>query len=272
VSLAEITLAVAAGLALVWVLLPSCVYALRLTEVQSRVWDDPARAEPTGADADYARRFAEFTALGFRPVGATFESAWFFNPLHWRWRGTEPERWLAHPSGHTFASFHRLMPTEPLRFSVVTFLETGGRVRTTCPGTGFPSPAQPGSLVTELTQVEPAGLWAAHQKLADEYCASGDLSPKPLTFPEAIRAALALDRRLLRSLDQSNTRAFIFLSFVLPSLLAAVVLGFVRHGLGWRAAALGVCAGGLVWAWQRHVVFPAALRDAKLRSHGGRDA
>ena len=267
----DVLLVAIAGLIVLWILTPPLMHVLRVTKLQYESWPEPFRAEPSAADPAYTTRFEQFAQLGFRPVGTSREAKWFFSPLHWRWSSVEPQRWLAHPNGHTFASFHRLLPGEPIRFGIVTFLSNGGRVRTTCPGTGYPSPVIEGSLLTALTRVDPSELWTEHQRFVDDFCAARDLTGRNVTFAEALEAEAIVDRQILRALKQRNTYALLLLSFPAPALIAFGAIGYlVTHRFDWRTAALGICAGGVAFAWMRHVVFPAALADAKRRSHDAR--
>jgi hypothetical protein len=268
VGAGDLVLGAFSGAIVFWILVPALMHALRVTELQVAFSEDPAHALPSAADSSCASRFTQFAALGFVPVGTQDEWCWFFNPLRWRWRALAPQLWMAHPSGYDFATLHRLTPEEPVRFSVVTFLSNGGRVRTTCPGTGLPSPVQPGSLRTELTRVEPADLCAKHERQLDDFCDSEKARPRRSRSPRPRRSRLRSIAAQLRALDQTNSYLFILVSFIAPARIGFGAIGYlVTHRFDGRTACLGICAGGVMFAWMRYVVFPAALRDAKIKSH-----
>ena len=87
---------------------PATMFTFGLWWLHGDVFEDPARAEPGGDDPDYERRFREFEALGFRPVGITNEAGWFISPLSWFRQSLHGTRWMRTPDGLMLATFHRL--------------------------------------------------------------------------------------------------------------------------------------------------------------------
>ncbi len=142
--------------------------------------------EPRGDDPDYERRYRQFEALGFRPVGTTRETAWFMFPFHWRWR-SRGSRWMRNDDGTMLVSFHRLIADEPLHFGALTLTSGEGLVRTTCPGAGVDSYPEVNFGRFELRNVEPAELVEEHQRNVDAFCREQGLASKPGHVPRSRR-------------------------------------------------------------------------------------
>jgi hypothetical protein len=98
-----------AVVAAVAILLPALLFAIAPARLRKRVEAKSALAEPPTGDPDYQRRFRQFAALGFRPLGRTFGTCWFMSPIKPYWRSLQGERWLADREHLTFVSFHRLV-------------------------------------------------------------------------------------------------------------------------------------------------------------------
>jgi hypothetical protein len=187
---------VEAGWVLILVLtfVPGLTFAFGLGWLNSELVEDPARARPGSDDPEGAERLRQFEALGFRPAGMTRESGWFISPLTWFWRSLEGTRWMATPDGLMHTTFHRLSASEPVRFGVVTLIEGGGLVRTTCPGQEAAVKPTARYARFELQNVDPSELVAHHRQNVETFCQQRQLVPRPATFREAAAAALALDR------------------------------------------------------------------------------
>ncbi len=188
------------GLFAIWLLVPLGIFMAGVTKLRSEVFEDPRRAEPTGDDPDYQRRFRQFEALGFRPIGMTRESGWFILPLKWYWHSLQGVRWMIAADGLMLVSFHRLLASEPLRFGVVTLNSAGGLMRTTCPGAEVTLDRDSNNARFELRGVEPAELVARHRENVAAFCEERDLESKPATFPEAAAVDLAVDRLAIKKL------------------------------------------------------------------------
>ena len=194
----DVVLYVIAALALVWVLVPAVVFSLGGARLRKALHRDPARAEPRADDPDHARRFQQFTELGFRPVGVTRETCWFMNPTKWYWHALDWSRWMELPDGRMLVSFHRLLASEPVRFGVVTLFDDGGLVRTTCPGIGRGmKQVTKNALRFELKNVEPAELVAKHEEHVAAFVAAGNRKIKQAIFEEVTAAETAKDRVVL---------------------------------------------------------------------------
>jgi hypothetical protein len=172
---------------------PVVMFTFGLWWMYSDIFEGPAYAQPGKDDPDYARRFGQFEALSFRPVGMTREVGWFISPLTWLRRSLQGTRWMRTADGLMLATFHRLHRSEPVRFGVMTLNNGGGLVRTTSPGKG--RPVAPTSKYARFeVGLEPAELVARHRENVETFCRERGLVSVPATFREAAAAALALDR------------------------------------------------------------------------------
>jgi hypothetical protein len=263
-TLADAVLLVAAFLGTAWVLTPMVMFALGLTRFRILVSEEPSAAEPTNDDPDYERRYRQFRELGFLPIGTTIETCWFSNPIKWYRQSLRPLRWLATPDGRFLASFHRLLPTEPVRFGIVTLLSDSGMVRTTCPGVGKDR-LEGNRLRIEVSRVEPAELFARHQEHVAAFSQSRGLAVKQATLPAAAALEEVHTRHLLPKLGVTLYR-IPFSFFVLPTLVAVAVAA--RFGLprgDWHTWAGAACVGTAAFALFRHVAFPRLFRRAVER-------
>src|SRR3954468_4059214 len=192
----QVLLALLAVAALVKVVVPPLMFRMGLLRLRVRVDDDPASAEPRGDDPRYGQRFEQFEALGFRPLGTTYETCWFITPFDWLWR-SRPIHWMTMPDQRTLASFHRLIDEEPVRFSAVTILEGGAMVRTTCPGTGRHQPPLLDSYRrVQLRGVDPTELVSRHQAEVAAFCAEQRRGVVAATLQHAADVEAALDRQI----------------------------------------------------------------------------
>jgi hypothetical protein len=261
----DVVLYVIAAGALVWVLVPAVAFAMGGARSRRELHRDPARAEPRPDDPDHARRFRQFWELGFRPVGVTRETCWFMNPIRWYWRSLDWLRWMQRPDDGMLVSFHRLLASEPIRFGVVTLFDDGGLVRTTCPGVrqGMRS-VTANFLVFELKSVEPAELVSRHEVHVAGFASTSNRKVKQATFEEVTAAETINDRVALSG--RKGTYQLLVRYFGLPALFGGWLLA-TPGGSFWHRAAIGVCAGAAVFAFQRFVRMPQRRRQRVLRSH-----
>jgi len=267
--------AIAASVA---ILLPALLFAIAPVRLRNRVDTDPALAEPSADDPDYQLRFRQFAALGFRPLGRTFETCWFMSPLKPYWRSLQGERWLADREHRTFVSFHRLVRDEPVRFGVVSYLPGDGVVRTTCPGTTGRVVSDEEALYwrTELRNVEPEALLRRHEASLAELAARRELAPKRMTLEEIAANELFHGKRLVGRSGRSGY-SLIVSCFLGPALFSSFYWSFVfpavvRHGRPSPRSplhhlAFSLCVGAALFAFVRLVMMPLGRRQAVLRSH-----
>jgi hypothetical protein len=264
-QIVDTVLLVVAILGAVWVLTPVVMFATGQTRFRILVSEQPDAAEPTDDDADYVRRYQQFRELGFRPVGTTIETCWFINPIKWYRKSLRPLRWLATPDGRYLASFHRLIPTEPVRFGIVTLLSEEGMVRTTCPGVGRHR-LEGHRLRIEVPNVEPAELFAQHQEHVASFCQAHGLAVRSATLRDAAAMEETNTRQLLPKLG-AKLYKIPFSFFVLPTLIAG--LAARRFGFSpqeWRTWAIAICVGTAAFAVFRLVTFPNLFRRAVERT------
>lgn len=263
-QIVDIALLVGAIVGTVWVLTPALMFALGLTRFRILVSEDPKAAEPLGDDPNYELRYRQFLELGFRPVGTTIETCWFINPIKWYRRSIRPLRWLASSDGRFLASFHRLIPTEPVRFGIVTLLTDNGMVRTTCPGVGKQSLVE-NRLRVEMPNAEPKELFARHQEQVRAFCEQQGLAVRNANLRDAAAMEEINARFLLPRLGTKLYRVPASY-FLFPALLvvgAASRIGLSR--LDWRTWAVAACVGTAVFAVFRHITFPNLFRQAVQR-------
>jgi hypothetical protein len=252
--------AVAAGA----ILGPALAFALFGPRLSKEVLADPALAEPPARDENYRRRFHQFVGLGFQALGTSIERCWFMSPIKLYWRSLQGNRWLGTSDGRTFASFHRLLPEEPVRFGAVTFFDDGSLVRTTCPGVlGATTERVRGYRRVELTGVEPERLLARHREEVEAFASERGVAVKPMTFAEAIAAEAFFSRQIVGRSGQSGYW-FISTYFLLPAGLAYLFSG---PGAPLHHPAAAICLGATVFAFFRMVVFTAARRRRALGRH-----
>jgi hypothetical protein len=254
-------------LALLKIAVPPLAFAVGRVPLRIRSEDDPGAAEPLPSDADHRRRFDQFAALGFRPVGITRESCWFITPFDW-YKAFDAT-WMAAPDGRTHASFHRLTPEEPVRFGAVTLLEGGVLVRTTSPGNkGGVMPAVEGYHRVELQDVGAAELLARHQEEVAAVSQRTGRAVVSATLREVASVEEQIEATLVRLIDQSGPNAIIKTSFGIPALATLAVQAFVTHGrVGLIHPAFAICVGALVCEWTVRAVVRAQIRQGMLASH-----
>ena len=259
-----IAAAVAGGL---YVLIPPLMFALGLTRVRVEVQLRPEEAHPLGDDPDYAKRYQEFAALGFMPVGTTVEHVWFMNPLKWYRKSRQPLRWMTSREGPFLASFHRLIADEPVRFSVATLTSDGGKVRTTCPGAGG-SRLDGNSLTVVMKNVTPAELLASHARQLEEFCRQRHVQARASTLAEMAAAEEGNTKRVLYKLWSGHKYLLFLVYFAAPALLASR-LG-ARLGMppgDWRTWAAATLAGVAVFAFFKNVTLARLFKQSCHRTH-----
>jgi hypothetical protein len=251
------TIAVAAA---IWIVVPAVAYSMGWTTLRSRAVRDRAAVEPKGADPDYERRYRQFEALGFQPVGTSRETCWFINNHKWYWksRGT---RWMTMPDGKMLVSFHRMLGDEPVRFGVVTVFERGGLVRTTCPGAGATHDSDT-YLRVEFPSIEPEDLIAKHKEHVEAFSRRRGRAVAAASFEEAVAEDTAQDRKLISAQPRRGIgRPLLFVA--LPALVASRIplLGSV-----WHRTAIGVCAGAVLAAVSHFIMDPLRRRKRLSQS------
>jgi hypothetical protein len=255
----------------IWVLIPAVMFGLGLTRFRIEVTEEPAGAEPAEDDPDYRRRFQQFAELGFRPVGTTVEICWFMNPIKWYRRSIRPLRWLSSSDGRYLVSFHRLIPTEPIRFGIVTLLTNEGMVRTTCPGVGK-NHLEGNRLRIEVPNVEAAELFDRHKEHVQAFCGESGLAVRGAKLPEAAFMEELNTRLLLPKLGAGQYRLIVSF-FALPALIAAGIaarFGFLLTD--WHTWAGAICFGTGVFAFFRLVTYPQLFQQAVTRTNPRRQA
>lgn len=246
-----------------WVLIPLIgflvVYARGGPWIQSEFDDDLAKVAPRPDDPDYARRYAQFVALGFRPAGFVRQHARFFSPIRWVWRSLQGSRWLTSADGRTVLTFFRLIPDEPVRFAA-TLCQDGGLVRTSSPGMPIAVPPGLAYRRADVGVVEPVDLLARHDLEVAAFCRERNSQPRPATMREVIAAEGPLERILVRR-SCSNLLSVPLALFVLPA--TGILAGFGRARHGWLAP-LGICIMAAFFAAVRAATLgPARRRAAK---------
>jgi hypothetical protein len=258
-GIGDVVLYTVALAAAIWALVPAAAFALGLMRLRTRTHPEPARAEPTADDADYARRFGQFAALGYRALGFSVETCWFLNPLTWYWRSFSGTRWMAAADGKTLVSFHRHLADEPVRFGAVTLFDDGGLVRTACPGAGVIY--QDGNFLRmEVRGVEPVELLSKHEIHVMAFATEGNRHVKDATLEEVVRIEAEHDVKVLK--QQGNywdVAAF----FVLP----AVAAFWGASGAILHRVAVAACVGGAAFAVLKFVIIPRRRRRRVIASH-----
>src|SRR5262249_11072823 len=156
---------------------------------------DPGAVAPKGDDADYERRYQQFAALGFQPIGTSHETCWFINSHKWYWR-SRGTRWMAKPDGLTLVTFHRMLADEPVRYGAVTVFERGGLVRTACPGAGATIDTDT-YLRVEFPDIEPAELLAKHAEHVEAFGRRKSRTARAASLEDAVSEEETQDNRLL---------------------------------------------------------------------------
>jgi hypothetical protein len=264
----QVALALLALAALVKVVVPPMMFRMGLLRLRISVDNEPASAEPAPGDPSYRARFEQFAALGFRPIGTTYETCWFITPYDWLWR-SHPIRWMTMPDGRTLASFHRLTDEEPIRFGAVTILEDGAMVRTTCPGAGSPGqlPVPENYRRVQLPGVDPAELVSRHQAEVLAFAAERGRGVVAATLQQAADVEAALDRLILPRISQANAEQTITATFGGAALLTLAIRGLGRGALTWPDFAIAICIGAAICEATVRFVVRAQFRTLAAASH-----
>ena len=263
----QVVLALLALAALVKVVVPPLMFRLGLLRLRVWVDDDPVSAEPRGDDASYRERFEQFKALGFCPLGTTYETCWFITPYDWLWR-SRPIRWMTIPDGRTLASFHRLSDDEPVRFSAVTILEGGAMVRTTCPGTGSAKMPLPENYRrVQLRGVDPTDLVSRHHDEVSAFGTERGRGVVAATLGHAADVEAALDRLILPRISQVNAEQTIMVTFGGTALMTLVSRALSRATLTWSDFAMAICIGAAVCEATVRFVVRAQFRTLVSAAH-----
>jgi hypothetical protein len=246
--------AIAIGAA-IWIIVPAVAHSLGWLRLRHRTVSDPRRAEPAADDPDYERRYRQFAALGFQPIGWSRESCWFINGHKWYWRG-RGTRWMGLPDGTIFVTFHRMLDDEPVRFGAITIFERGGMVRTTCPGAGATIDNET-CLRVEFPSIEPDELIAKHKEHVAAFSRRRGRTARPARIEDVAGEEEAQTNKLLTGQVRSSYgRPIVFVA--LPALIASRVGAL--PGSAWRRAAIGVCVGAAFAAVSHFILDPLARR------------
>jgi hypothetical protein len=257
---------VAVGLT-IWILGPVVGFFLGRRRLEVDVHPESLIARPYPEDADGLRRYEQFIALGFRPVGWTSQHARFFTPLHWRWRSVQGARWLVSPDKRTFACIYRVVADEPARFGAVTLLDSEGSWETYYPGAGLEPERFGNRGRSEVQGVEPAELLAKHAEYVETFGRERGLRVRPATLAEVADATLIYARAYLAKQGTAAALLAVPLGlFVLPaaSSFAALVRGSERARLH---GAIGVIGAALFYCLFRYGLLRLTQRSAARRTH-----
>jgi hypothetical protein len=214
---------VAAGLT-IWILGPVVGFLLGRRRLEVDVHPESLIARPYPEDADGLRRYEQFLALGFRPVGWTSQHARFLTPLHWRWRSVQGSRWLASPDKRTFACIYRVVASEPARFGAVTLLEDEGSWETYYPGAGLKPETFGNRGRAEVRGVEPAELLAKHAEHVETFRRERGLGVRAATLAEVANATLTYAQAYLRKQGGAALLALPLGIFALPASFSFAML------------------------------------------------
>jgi hypothetical protein len=267
-EIGQVVLAVLAAAALLKVVVPPLMHRMGLIRLRVLVDDDPSSAEPRGEDASYRERFEQFKALGFRPLGTTYETCWFISAYDW-FRRSRPVRWMATPDGRTLGCFHRLIDEEPVRFSAVTILEGGEMVRTTCPGARSVSewPLPENYHRVDLTGVDPADLLSRHQAEVSAFSGKRGRGVVAATLQQAIDVETACERYIVPRISQVNAEQVIKVTFGGPLLLMLALLYLARGTVSWVELAIAICVGAAIYEATVRFAVRGNFRTAVAASH-----
>jgi hypothetical protein len=250
----------------IWILGPTVGFLWKGRQLDVEVYPDAMLAKPYPEDTDGMRRYDELLALGYRPVGSTWEHARFFSPIHWRWRSLQGQRWLVAPDARTFVELHRLTEDEPVRLSAVTLFEGGGSWQTACPGVPGDLPQVRSRGHASVRGVGPAGLLDKHVELVEAFRSKHGLTIQAATLHEVAAANLAFERAVLPKMGTANMMALPLGTFGMG--LAAGLWTFTHGGASARLVGLGMIVFmGLFYAAIRYGVLEMARRHGARHMH-----
>jgi len=264
----NVVLCVAAGLGLLWALIPAFVAQLGLRRVKVDIVPVPATVLPRAGDMAYRRMFDELRTLRFEPLGTNYEHAWFVDAFRWHWRSSGVHL-MATPDRLTAAGIFRLIAEEPPRLVVVTVFEGGGMFHTAYPGTGASAREYDGRLKKiEVRGLAPAAVVAHHLEQAEAFRLAHALVPAKLSQEGIARRSLTFTHRLFRELGAGIFWSVFKLAWGFP-LLALVVLLMSPTRADQRVQDVAVCVlGGVaIFAVLRHRFSTVVRRANILASH-----
>lgn len=242
--------AIALALA-IWLLGPVVGFFVCKQRLEVDVHPGELLARPYPEDTDGLRRYDQWVALGFRPVGWTEEHARFFSPLHWHWRSAQGCRYLVSQDGRTYGSLYRIVDDEPVRFSAVTLFEDGGSVSTVYPGAGVDMKPDAKFGYAEERGVEPAELLERHAAHVERHQQQRAVAIKAGTLAEVAESVLAMSRQVVTK-QKLGGLAALPLGFYLPALFMVPVAA--RGGRGGITALGGLIFMSLVAAAFRMIL------------------
>jgi hypothetical protein len=251
----------------VWILGPVVGFLLGRRRLEVDVHPESLIARPYPEDVDGQRRYEQFLALGFHPVGWTSQHARFLTPLHWRWRSVEGARWLASPDKRTFACIYRVVASEPARFGAVTLLDGEGSWETYYPGAGLASETFGNRGRAEVRGVEPAELLAKHAEHVETFRRERGLAVRPATLAEVADATLTYSRDYLTK--KQGAAGFLVLPLSIFALPASFSFALLARGTerAYLTGAIAVILTALFYGFFRYGVLALTQSYSARRTH-----
>ncbi len=248
-----------ASLAAMWALAPPVFTWFGWHGVHCTVAADPRAVEPTGCDPDYAEKYRQLLALGFRPTGVLTEHYRLF-AVHW-YKPFE-HRCLATTDGTCHAALYRLAG-EPVRVKMDTFTSSGLLVRTAMPGVGFED-QDAGWARFEVPAMSMLGLHARHQRHVAQILAETGGSATPATLHDLARIDAALEQARLRRTGAPPAFLVLPALFFLGPALLALLAGWWLLGRAAlpQAGAVALLFGAGVYFLFLNVLLPALMHRA----------
>jgi hypothetical protein len=253
-------------LATVWAFAPPVFTWFGWLRIHCTVAADPRAVEPAGDDPDYAEKYRQLLALGFRPTGLLTEHCRLF-AVHWY----KPFvlRCLATAEGTCHASLYRLAG-EPVRVKLDTFTSGGLLVRTAMPGVGWEDRDE-GWVRFEVPPMSMLGLYSRHQEHVVQVLAETGRSAVPATLWDCAHVDEALERARLRRTGGPPAFLLLPMLFFLGPALLALLTGWWLLGAGAlpQTAPVAVFFGAGVYYLFVNVLLPAAIRGASAEPNNG---
>jgi hypothetical protein len=244
----EWSLWVAGGAALLVILLPFAVSAcLGGPLVRFSTSNRPADAEPDGTDPEYAEKYHELLALGFRPCGSVTERVCFWT--YKLYKATRVRK-LISADGRTCASLYRLGKWGViLRVAFASLTEKGCLVQTAYPGAGL-TEHEADSHRTEVPVGTVAEVYAHHLgELEAVSAASGQATAA--TLADVAKADERYSARFLSGTKATDGLWYPAIGWVVPFVVTLLTLAVVSAApwsqlIGWALVFAGVSYAVLV--------------------------
>jgi hypothetical protein len=247
--------AVAAALT-VWAFVPPLVTALGLYRSYGTAAEDPRAVEPAGDDPEYAQKYRELLALGFRPVGVLTEH---YRLFAFHWYKAAPAHCLATEGGLCHAALYRFF-AGPLRVRFDAFLDDGFLVRTVMGEEWTDRDDQWGRVEIPATSV--VEVYEQHRLQVEAAGGVRGASPTGATF----RRLAEFDEAQNKERVQKVSGLWVFLAvtaifFLAPALISLLGI-WLLFGTGAlaRGAAISLCLGAGFYFVFLKVLVPLAAR------------